>query len=134
MGPASLPERVLFFLPWGMMDGGLFITDSVTLSRTSKICSLRINALKANYSVSTVTHVFCCILGVYDTCFFLPCFLVHGLMHNKAPVDVQDSLAHVYVLLQKDLDVIGWFQEENIGGVGDEYLRSRQASMSTISL
>lgn len=48
-------------------------------------------------------------------------------MHDKAPVDIQDSLAHVYMLLQKDLDVIGWFQEEDIGGVGDENLTSRQA-------
>lgn len=54
---------------------------------------------------------------------FLPCFLVHGLMHDKTPVDIQDSLAHVHVLLQKDLDVVGRFQEENIGGVGDENLR-----------
>lgn len=44
-------------------------------------------------------------------------------MHDKTPVDIQDSLAHVYMLLQKDLDVVGWFQEENIGGVGDENLR-----------
>ena len=41
---------------------------------------------------------------------FLPCFLVHGLMHDKAAVDVQDSLAHVDMLLQKDLDIIGWLQ------------------------
>lgn len=60
---------------------------------------------------------------------FLPCFLVHGFMHDEAPVDVQDSLAHVYMLLQKGLDVIGWFQEENVGGVGDEYLMRRQHNL-----
>lgn len=40
MGPANRPDSVLFFLPCGIMDGGLFITDSVTLSRTRRICSL----------------------------------------------------------------------------------------------
>lgn len=48
-------------------------------------------------------------------------------MHNKAPVNVKDSLAHIYMLLQKDLDVIGWLQEENIRGVRDEHLKGRQA-------
>lgn len=47
-------------------------------------------------------------------------------MHDKAAVDVQDSLAHVDVLLQKDLDVVGWFQQENVGGVGDKYLKRRK--------
>lgn len=50
-------------------------------------------------------------------------------MHDEAPVDVQDSLAHVYMLLQKELDVIGWFQEENVGRVGDEYLIRRQGDL-----
>lgn len=58
MGPANLPDNVLFFLPWGMMDGGLFITDSVTLSKTSKICSLQIQEhwLKLNGSSSLIRN------------------------------------------------------------------------------
>lgn len=43
-------------------------------------------------------------------------------MHDEAAVDVQDALAHVDVLLQKDLDVVGWLQQEHVGGVGDKYL------------
>lgn len=116
-----------------MMDGGLFITDSVTLSRTSKICSLTIQEQRLNLKGSSsltrssrqltghkyIQMAFHTAVGV------LPCLLVHGFMHDKAAVDVQDSLAHVDVLLQKDLDVIGWFQEENIRGVGDKGLEKR---------
>jgi len=40
MAPAKRPDKVLLFFPWGIMDGGLFITHSVTLSNTSKTCSL----------------------------------------------------------------------------------------------
>lgn len=40
MAPAKRPDKVLLFFPWGIMDGGLFITHSVTLSNTNKICSL----------------------------------------------------------------------------------------------
>ena len=47
-------------------------------------------------------------------------------MHDKTPVDVQNPLAHVYMLFQKDLDIIGWFQQENIWGVCDEHLKSRR--------
>lgn len=43
-------------------------------------------------------------------------------MHDEAAVDVQDPLAHVDVLLQEEPDVVGRFQEENVGGVGDEHL------------
>lgn len=53
---------------------------------------------------------------------FLPCLLVHGFMHDKAAVDVQHSLAHIDMLLQKDLNVVGWFQQENVRGVGDKQL------------
>lgn len=35
-------------------------------------------------------------------------------MHDKTPVDVQNPLAHVHMLFQKDLDIISWFQQENI--------------------
>lgn len=55
--------------------------------------------------------------------FYLPCFLVHSFVHDEAAVDVQDSLAHVNMLLQKDLDVISRFQQENIGRVSDKYLK-----------
>lgn len=47
-------------------------------------------------------------------------------MHDKTPVDVENPLAHVYMLFQKDLDIIGGFHQENIGGVGDEHLKSRR--------
>lgn len=47
-------------------------------------------------------------------------------MHDEAAIDVQDSLAHVNMLLQKDLDVIRWFQQENIGRVSDKYLKKKQ--------
>ncbi len=40
MAPAKRPDKMLLFFPWGIIDGGLFITHSVTLSNTSKICSL----------------------------------------------------------------------------------------------
>lgn len=43
-------------------------------------------------------------------------------MHDEAAVDVQDPLAHVDVLLQEELDVVGRLQEENVGGVSDEHL------------
>lgn len=44
-GPASLPAKVEFFLPWYCKKvwGGIFSTDSVTLSSTSSICSLQNN-------------------------------------------------------------------------------------------
>lgn len=51
-------------------------------------------------------------------------------MHDEAAVDVQDPLAHVHVLLQEEPDVIGRFQEENVGGVGDEYLTKNATSVS----
>lgn len=44
-------------------------------------------------------------------------------MHDEAAIDVQDPLAHVDMLLQEEPDVVGRFQEENVGGVGDEHLR-----------
>lgn len=52
----------------------------------------------------------------------LPCFLVHGFVHDQTPVNVQDPLAHVDVLLQEKLYVVGWLQKEHIAGVGDENL------------
>lgn len=52
-------------------------------------------------------------------------------MHDKAAVDVQDSFAHVNMLLQKDLDVVGWLQKKNVGGVGDKYLKRRRAKIDS---
>lgn len=78
-------------------------------------------------SQSTMTSSIYCVSGDSAASSFLPCFLVHGLMHDKAAVDVQDSLAHVDMLLQKDLDIICWLQQENVRGVGDKYLKGRQA-------
>lgn len=51
-------------------------------------------------------------------------------MHDEAAVDVQDPLAHVDVLLQEEPDIVGRFQEENVGGVGDERLTRRATSFT----
>lgn len=124
MGPANRPDSVLFFLPGGMMDGGLFITDSVTLSRTRRICSL----MKKHIALSRFCIDQCdCLL---DSSPRVPCFLVHGFMHDEAAVDVQDPFTHVDVLLQEEPDVVGRFQEEDVGGVSDEHLTTNTTSFS----
>lgn len=55
-------------------------------------------------------------------------------MHDEAAVDVQDPLAHVDVLLQEETDVVGRFQEENVGGVGDEHLIENAISVSVSTM
>lgn len=46
-GPASRPAKVIFFFPWNCRKAcdGIFSTDSVTLSNTSSICSLKVKKL-----------------------------------------------------------------------------------------
>lgn len=50
-GPASLPAKVEFFLPWYCRKiwDGIFNTDSVTLSSTRSICSLKSNITSSYY-------------------------------------------------------------------------------------
>lgn len=55
-----------------------------------------------------------------------PCLLVHGLVHDEAAVDVEHALAHVHVLLQQHLQLIGRLQQEHVRRVSDEDLRERE--------
>lgn len=98
MGPASLPDSVLFFLPGGMMDGGLFITDSVTLSRTSKICSLQTN------ESTQVTDKTCFLFRQWDRCidyerlaestvFLLEKTVCHTLMYLRQLTGMSQELS-----------------------------------------
>lgn len=53
----------------------------------------------------------------------VPGFLVHGLMHDQAAVDIEDTLAHINMLFQENLHIVGWLQEEDVGRVGDKDLQ-----------
>lgn len=63
---------------------------------------------------------------IFNARIVVPGLLVHGFMHDQTAVYVEHTLAHVNMLLQKGLHLIGRLEKEDIRGIGDENLHGER--------